>query len=78
MVFSSPVFLFLFLPLVVMIYYNPLIKGRKFKNIFLFFASIGFYAWGEPLYVFLMLLSIVITWIIAFFIKGIQDRKSVV
>lgn len=78
MVFSSPVFLFLFLPLVVMIYYNPFIKGRKFKNIFLFFASIGFYAWGEPLYVFLMLLSIVITWIIAFFIKGIHKKVALI
>ena len=70
MVFSSTVFLFLFLPFVIMIYYNPFIKGRKFKNIFLFFTSIGFYAWGEPIYIFLMILSILITWIIAFFIKG--------
>ena len=70
MVFSSTVFLFLFLPLVIMIYYNPFVKGREFKNIFLFFASLGFYAWGEPIYVFLMLISIVTTWLLAFFMQG--------
>ena len=70
MVFSSTVFLFLFLPLVIIIYYNPFVKGREFKNIFLFFASLGFYAWGEPIYVFLMLISIVTTWLLAFFMQG--------
>ena len=32
MVFSSPVFLFLFLPLVLVVYYNPFFKGRAFRN----------------------------------------------
>ena len=70
MVFSSTVFLFLFLPLVIMIYYNPFVKGRKFKNLFLLLASLFFYAWGEPVYVFLMLISILVTWILAFFLRG--------
>ena len=70
MVFSSTVFLFLFLPLVIMIYYNPFVKGRKFKNLFLLLASLFFYAWGEPVYVFLMLISISVTWILAFFLRG--------
>ncbi|MGP1599052.1 MBOAT family O-acyltransferase [Catonella sp.] len=70
MVFSSTVFLFLFLPIVIVIYYNPFLRNRRFKNTFLFIASLGFYAWGEPVYVFLMLISIVITWFMAFFIKG--------
>ena len=70
MVFSSMVFLFLFLPLVIMIYYNPFVKGRKFKNLFLLLASLLFYAWGEPVYVFLMLISILVTWILAFFLRG--------
>lgn len=70
MVFSSTVFLFLFLPIVIMIYYNPFVKGRKFKNLFLLLASLGFYAWGEPVYVFLMLVSISVTWILAFFLRG--------
>ena len=61
MIFSSTVFLFAFLPVVIAIYYNPFISGRRFKNIFLLLASLGFYAWGEPVYVFLMLMSISIT-----------------
>lgn len=58
MVFSSTVFLFLFLPLTLCIYYNPLFTGRRFRNVFLLLASLLFYAWGEPVFVFLMLLSI--------------------
>ncbi|ESL03781.1 MBOAT family protein [Catonella morbi ATCC 51271] len=53
-----------------MIYYNPFVKGRKFKNLFLLLASLFFYAWGEPVYVFLMLISISVTWILAFFLRG--------
>ena len=63
MVFSSGIFLFLFLPIVLLIYYNPLIRSRSFRNIFLFLASIVFYAWGEPVYVLLMLSSIVVNWL---------------
>ena len=63
MVFSSGIFLFLFLPIVLLIYYNPLIRSRSFRNIFLFLASIIFYAWGEPVYVLLMLSSIVVNWL---------------
>ena len=76
MVFSSTVFLFVFLPLVILIYYNPIVKGRKFKNLFLLLASLGFYAWGEPVYVFLMLISILVTWILAFFLRG-RHKKAV-
>lgn len=38
--FSSTVFLFLFLPLVVLIYYNPFVKSRRFRNYFLLLASV--------------------------------------
>ncbi|MDR1399536.1 MAG: MBOAT family protein [Treponema sp.] len=62
MVFSSTVFLFLFLPLALAGYYNPLWKGRTFRNGFLLLASLGFYAWGEPVFVFIMVLSIVVNW----------------
>ena len=71
MVFSSTTFLFLFLPLVIILYYNPLVRNRKFKNIFLLLVSLIFYAWGEPVFVFLMLISIVITWSI-----GLKIHKS--
>jgi D-alanyl-lipoteichoic acid acyltransferase DltB (MBOAT superfamily) len=55
------------------IYYNPIFKGRKFRNIFLLLASLAFYAWGEPLFVFLMIFSIFITWFLG--IK-IESKKS--
>ena len=57
--FSSTVFLFLFLPLTILIYYNPIWKGRRFRNYFLLFASLLFYAYGAPLFVFLMIMAIV-------------------
>lgn len=62
MVFSSTIFLFVFLPILLFLYYCPVFKGRKSKNIILLAASLGFYAWGEPVFVFLMLLSILVTW----------------
>lgn len=65
MVFSSTVFLFLFFPSVLIIYYLPILKNRRnVRNCFLFFSSLFFYAWGEPLFVFLLFFSILITWII--------------
>ena len=76
MVFSSAVFLFLFLPLVLLIYYNPFIRSRSFRNIFLFLASILFYAWGEPVYVLLMLSSILVNWMFGRFIMA--GRNSTV
>lgn len=54
MVFSSLTFLLGFLPVVFLIYYLFPKSGR---NTFLFLASLVFYAWGEPVYVILMLLS---------------------
>ncbi len=71
MLFSSTEFLFLFLPVVLLLYYNPLWKGRTFRNVCLFVLSIGFYAWGEPVFVFVMLLSIFLNWV-----AGIQIEKS--
>ena len=54
MVFSSAVFLCLFLPLTLGIY---LVLPAKLRNAFLFAASLAFYAWGEPIYLLLMLFS---------------------
>lgn len=53
MLFSSVEFLCGFLPLTLLIYY--LLPGRKVRNRFLLLMSLGFYAWGEPLYVLLMI-----------------------
>ena len=62
MVFSSPIFLFQFLPLLFTVYF--LIK-EKYYNITLLIFSLIFYAWGEPKNVFLMLISIGINYILA-------------
>jgi len=78
MVFSSTVFLFLFLPLVLIIYYNPIVKNRKFRNIFLLLVSLGFYAWGEPVFVFVMMLSIIINWFLALKIDKNEKKKRYV
>ncbi len=57
MVFSSPVFLFLYLPLVLMVYYaTPL----KWRNGVLLLVNLVFYAWGEPIFILVMVASILI------------------
>lgn len=58
MVFSSNIFLFLFLPLYLITYYST--KDIKIKNLVLLLFSLFFYAWGEPYYVLLMIFSIII------------------
>lgn len=57
MVFSSLLFLFIFLPAFLLVYF---ITPKKFKNTVLFISSLIFYAWGEPVYVLLMLFSTVV------------------
>ena len=54
MVFNSIFFIFCFLPVFMLLYY--LIPG-KLRNLLLFFGSLIFYAWGEPVYVILLLFS---------------------
>lgn len=58
MLFSSSVFLFVFLPVVLLGYYVVLRGMRRRQNLFLLVASLFFYAWGEPRFVLVMLLSI--------------------
>ncbi|MEK5240001.1 MBOAT family protein [Paenibacillus sp. FSL L8-0470] len=60
MVFSSSVFLFFFLPIVLLVYY--LLK-IEYRNAFLLLASLIFYAWGEPEFVFVIILSILINYV---------------
>ena len=60
MVFSSTTFLLAFLPCCLALYFA--VPGRKAKNIVLLLFSLVFYAWGEPVYIALMLASIIINW----------------
>lgn len=71
MVFSSTIFLFLFLPLVLLIYYNPWFKTINIRNKILLLVSLIFYAVGEPRFIVLLLLSVIIGWYAA-----LQIEKS--
>lgn len=74
MVFSSTVFLFIFLPAVFLLNY---ILPKRARNFLLLFASLFFYAWGEPLFVLIMLFSIFVNYILALVIKQCrQDRTK--
>lgn len=59
MVFSNLFFLCLFLPAILLVYYSV---RKELQNIVLLLFSLLFYAWGEPIYVFLMLFSIFINY----------------
>ncbi len=58
MLFSSPIFLFAFLPIVLIGYYGPLRGNRRGQNLFLLLASLFFYGWGESVFVLVMVGSI--------------------
>ncbi len=60
MLFSSMTFVFIFLPILCAIY---LLSKKEYHNSILLVASIIFYAWGEPRYLAIMLLSIIINWL---------------
>ncbi len=74
MVFSSLLFLFMYLPIVLMIYYAV---PCKFRNLFLFFANLVFYGWGEPVFVLLMLFSTIVDYTCGYYIDKYrtQNRK---
>jgi alginate O-acetyltransferase complex protein AlgI len=67
MIFSSLLFLFIFLPVVLTLYY---LLGQRFRNTLLLLASLLFYAWGEVHYVFVMLLSISINYCFGLMLDG--------
>ena len=71
MVFSSSVFLFLFLPLVLAAYFAV---PTRLRNVVLLTASLLFYAWGEKGFVLLMLASIALNWLMAFWIRASNRR----
>lgn len=74
MLFSSIVFLFSFLPAVMILYY---LLPVRFRNVILLLASLVFYAWGEPVYLFLMLLSILFNYFSGLDIaRNLQDKRA--
>ena len=75
MLFSTTTFIVIFLPIVIGIYYIFLRKTKKMKNVFLLLASILFYAWGEPYFVLIMLISIFVNWIFGLLIDKYSQEK---
>ncbi|MEG0133436.1 MAG: MBOAT family O-acyltransferase [Clostridium sp.] len=73
MVFSSLIFLFIFLPITLIVYY---IAPKKIRNLVILIMSLGFYAWGEPIYIFLMMGSIIIDYIGGLLIAGCKEDKE--
>ncbi|WP_455715069.1 MBOAT family O-acyltransferase [Anaerosporobacter sp.] len=77
MVFSSLLFLFRYLPIVLVLYY---IVPRAYRNAILFFMSLLFYAWGEPVYILLMLFSTAVDYtngrFVDYYIKKGQRNKA--
>lgn len=73
MVFSSIVFLFTFLPITLVLYY--LVPG-KIKNLVLLLCSLVFYAWGEPVYIVLMVISILLNYLNGIDLARKQGKKK--
>lgn len=73
MVFSSLLFLFRFLPVVLILYFAA---PRCLKNAVLFFASLFFYAWGEPVYVVLMLFSTLVDYSHGLLVERFRKQEA--
>lgn len=74
MLFSSIIFIFIFLPVVLLIYYVCLRSKRYLQNVFLLIVSLIFYAWGEPKFVFIMMGSIVVNWCAGYFVDIFREN----
>lgn len=74
MIFSSILFLWIFLPVTVVGYY---ICRLKCRNAFLACASLVFYTWGEPVYIWVMLLSIFGNWLSGIWMERARRKKYV-
>ena len=74
MVFSSGVFLFLFLPGLLILYYL-FAKTRPARNYILLVTSLMFYAWGEPVFVFIMIASIFMNWYVSLHMSRSAHKK---
>ena len=74
MVFSSIFFLFVYLPVVLGLYY---VVPRRFKNLLLFVCSLIFYAWGEPVYILVMLFTAFIDYFNGAMVDRYRDRPAI-
>jgi alginate O-acetyltransferase complex protein AlgI len=73
LVFSNLVFLFVFLPILLVTYFFAF---KKLQNMVLLVFSLVFYAWGEPKYVFLMIFSIILNYVFGLIIYRVRENVS--
>lgn len=71
MLFSSIPFLYYFLPIVLLVYF---ITPKKLKNSILLISSLVFYGWGEPRYVFLMILTVLLGYVLGLLIEYFKGK----
>lgn len=71
MLFSSTIFLFLFLPVVILLYF---LAKDKYRNVILLLASLYFYAYGEPKFIYVLLASIVLNYFLALGMEKAGNR----
>lgn len=73
MVFSSLFFIFFFLPLILVFYF--LTKSDKIRNIILVLFSLVFYAWGEPVWFVLLIISAIVDYLNGIFVENNKDSR---
>ncbi len=73
MVFARVEFLFYYLPIVMLVYY---LSPKRFKNLVLFISGVIFYAWGEPVYVWVMIATILIDYFGGMLMSMTGDGKK--
>ena len=78
MVFSSVIFLFVFLPICLFLYFNPIIKSIKFKNIVLLIFSIIFYCYGALKYLYVIIFSIILNYIIGLLLDKLDKKRKTI
>lgn len=74
MIFSSIIFLFCFLPIILFLYY--VVKNRIYKNIILLIASLLFYMWGEPQFIAVMICEVLLDYSVARLIAYFAEKKK--
>lgn len=73
MVFSNLIFIYVFLPLCLVFYYS--VRSAKLRNLVLALFSLAFYAWGEPVWVLLLVFSAAVDYFNGLFIEKCRIRK---
>lgn len=73
MVFSSILFMFIYLPVVLAVYY---IAPVRWRNPVLFAANMIFYGWGEPVYILLMIFSITVNYVNGILVDRFRDQRK--